>query len=175
MIVALPLAIIGWLTLLDRANERYSLMVSLCLACGLIMCLLLVIGAEPTNDSFLRYIHGARPLTLSENAFIYTSVSERGRINVVSRSGDVIFYTPNDISRNIIGSNILRSIQHVDGCDNGIFTALLNDNQTNLFDTVKGCPATPLSIATNQGSYNQLLKAVGSRQLGDRVNILPLY
>jgi len=59
---------------------------------------------------------------------------------------------------NIVGTNILRSIQPVNHCDDLQFTDLLNDNTAALFQTISSCQVAQLTILTQSNSYTALVQ-----------------
>lgn len=174
MAVALPIGVTGWLLLFERVARSYSGLVAVFFAFGLAMCVPLIIGIEPVNDALLTYVHGTRPFTIDEDAYIYNSISERSQLPIAQRTADVIFYTPGQIGQNIVGTNILRSMQHINGCDDRTFTQLLNDNQSGLFSTLKGCQSSPLTIVTQPPSYALLKSLVTVYGLNGTVSVVPL-
>ena len=172
MIVAMPMAIIGWLLLIELVTNKYRQLTAVILVFGLLICFPLIIGIQPPNgDSLFNYVIGRRALTTTESAYIYNSVSARARVPLDKRTSDVIFYEPGQIVDNIVATNILRGIKPVTNCDNEMFNDLFNDSETGLFSTIKGCETNPLTIVTNPDSYQLLKNLASSYNLGSNVTI----
>jgi len=172
IIVVLPLAIIGWLMLIRIMAIEYGRLTTLIASASLLICLPLVIGIQPLNTSNLGYIKGKREFSTTENSLIYNSLSTRAKVPITERTEDVIFFTPNQVGHNIVGTNILRTIQPVDNCDAIIFTTLLTNDQSALFKVLSSCSSAQLTIVTRPDTYQILMNDVTSNRLGHRVKIL---
>ena len=83
-------------------------------------------------------------------------------------------YEPGDIGHNIVGTNILRSIQPVNHCDDLQFTDLLNDNTAALFQTISSCQVAQLTILTQSNSYTALVQEAQLYNLGSNIHIVSL-
>jgi hypothetical protein len=171
MIIAIPVAITGWGLLLRLIALRYGYVNSIFMSCGLVFLLPLIIGIEPLNTSNLGYIKGDRGFTFTEDSYMYKNMAERAKVNIASRRTDTIFFTPGLTDHNIIATNIIRSIQPVDTCDDKMFTQLLKDNVNGLFDTVSKCQSSHLTIVTSPQTYDVLRNLVSDRNLNNKVTI----
>lgn len=174
MIVAMPMAIIGWLMIIELILKNYSKLLASAFTLALICFLPLAIGINPVNDNLLSYIHGVRPFTLSENLYMYNNLSIRARTSIVNRTSESIYFIPGQISPTIVGTNILRSIQHVSSCDDQTFTQLLNGDSNNIFNVIANCQKVPLTIATNTSSYNEVQNLVKSHDLINKVTVVQI-
>jgi len=174
IICAIPLAIIGWLSLLKFISDRFDNLTVVIIAIGTLIALPIVIGIQPPNDALFTYIHGSRSIDPREGAYIYDSISQRSKVPIQNRLADVIMYEPGDIGHNIVGTNILRSIQPVNHCDDLQFTDLLNDNTAALFQTISSCQVAQLTILTQSNSYTALVQEAQLYNLGSNIHIVSL-
>lgn len=174
LIVAVPIAITGWFLLVRILVDKFESITATFLSVGLVICLPLIIGLEPLNTSNLSYVQGKRAFSRYENTFMYDDMSKRAEVPVRERQADTIFYVPNEQGHNIIGTNIIRSIQKIDDCDGRIFYQLLANNETTLFDAIENCQTSPLTIVTRPESLVHISTLVNERHLDDRVTILSI-
>jgi len=174
MIIAAPMAIIGWLLFFRLLAQGLTLLSSVGLAIGFTVCMVVSVGIEPINTSNLSFIKGSRSFTNNENIYIFDSINNRSLINVKTRTTDVIMFTPGEVAHNIVGTNILRSIQTVDDCDGKIFDSLQKDNETLLLLAIDGCTKNKIIIVTKPQSYPEIvsrLNYIGNR---DKVTVVPI-
>jgi hypothetical protein len=171
LILLVPLALIGW-TLLLKSVTRHPASSAVFLSAGFVLLLPLTIGIEPLNTSNLDYLKGKRAFTDNENRFIYNSMAERGETPTEEREEDVILYIPNEQGHNIIGTNIIRSIQHVDDCDGEIFYSLLLNDEGRLFNNIARCQHAPLKIITRSDSANHIQSLIAEYGVGSNVKVL---
>lgn len=172
MVLIVPIALVGWLMLIKLVGERYTGAGKFFLGASSVLLLPLVIGIDPINTSDLGYVKGDRGFSFNENAYMYNSMSARAKVPITDRQSDVIFYTPGQRDHNIVGTNIVRSIQPVDSCDNQQFTDLLNDNEPGLLRTIAACQRSPLTIVTNNDSYRPLVLMIKSASLNNKVKVV---
>jgi hypothetical protein len=170
MILIVPLALVGWMMLLKLASKHTGSS-AVFLSLGLVFLLPLVIGLEPLNTSNLNYLKGKRPFTDRENSYIYSNLTERGLVPVRERKEDVIFYIPDEQGHNIIGTNIIRSIQRVDDCDGEVFYSLLINDEARLFKTIAQCQKDPLVILTRPSIEEQLEKRLDEYNISNNVTV----
>ncbi len=175
VIIGLPMAIIGWLWLLRNIQSRQSYITKLALSGTFLVGLPLCLGLNPVNASTLGYIHAnKRAFTGKELTFIYNSLNERAAINFRYRGEDVVaFYTPGMYGHNVIGTNLLRSIQHIDPCENHVFSAILADDEQKIITDVKRCsiPRQHLTIITSQQEEPHLASLVAASGLDYRISV----
>ena len=174
IIVALPLAIVGWLMLTKLAFSGLDQLTTLALSAGLLICLPLVIGINPLNTSNVGYVLGKREFSASEDAFIYNNLSNRAKVPLSQRTEDVIFFTPDIIGHNIVGTNILRSIQPVDSCDAKIFAALEVNNEPALLKSLSTCESAHMTIVTRPAFYKTLRSDIAAHHISNKVTVLAI-
>ncbi len=175
LIIAIPISIVGWLGLLDLINTGLDLAATVMFICGLLVCLPLIVGVQSPNDpGLLKYVGGRRSISFSENQYFYDSLSYRAKVPLAKRDATVIFDIPGDVGDSIIGSNILRSIQPVNSCDNAIFNNLLINNQSGLFSAIKTCAPEPLKIATISVDYKAIDGLVNTYGIANKVSVVQL-
>jgi hypothetical protein len=173
LIVALPMAIVGWMYLINYINSKQQYLIGLFIACTLIIVLPLVIGFQSPNDpSLLTYVAGRRSISLNESTYIYDSVSARGMVQLSKRTPSVFFDVPGDIGDNIVASNMLRAIQPVNSCDNAIFSNLLTNNQPGVFTSIKKCNNEAITIVTRSSNYQQVVALALTYGLTNRIKII---
>ena len=171
ILCATPLALVGWLRLLRFISNSYNGLTAIVMVVGVLMAIPIVIGIEPPNYALLTYIHGGRAISPVESAYIYGSISQRAQVPLSSRTADVIMFEPGDPGFTLVGTNILRSIQPVNNCDDLQFTDLLNDNPAALFQTIHSCQVTPLTIVTQQNSYAALVQLAKNYNVYSNIHI----
>ncbi|MGH7196896.1 MAG: hypothetical protein ACREGJ_04000 [Candidatus Saccharimonadales bacterium] len=176
VVVSLPLAIVGIYALLERASQGYSRLTQIAITLLTLFSLPIIIGVNPTNTSNLAYLVGRRDLSSSEITYIHHSLDERSKVPVEHRTQDVIFYTPGRVGHNIVASNILRSIQHIDTCDDKAFSALLQDSPDALVKSVSTCgiKERELTVVTQKKYYEAVKSLFSNPSFAEKVRIVAL-
>lgn len=173
IIIALPLAIAGWLGLLDEISTGLSPVTRLSFYGLALLGLPLCLGLNPTNGSTVAYLHSGRGFSNKEIIFMYQSLDDRARTNYKDRTQDVVIYRPGETGHSIVASNILRSIQPVDSCDSKVFDALATDNERGIITAVKTCtiPNAHLTIATTSKAAPTLKSLIETTKLQSRIAV----
>lgn len=143
VIFCLPFAIAGWGLLVTELFEK-NRSTGLLAALLFISLLPLVIGINPTNTSNTEYLLGRRSLTETENVAISRDLTEQASGTTIKH--DSIFFSTMDHGHNIIATNMSRTAQHIDGCDNNAFSAILQNNLDALLMTLGTCDTTDAQI-----------------------------
>ena len=158
VIVALPLAIVGWLLLLDLASRQLSSINLGIIAIGLLISLPLVIGFQAPNDpSLANYILGKRDINYDEAKFIYNSLATRSKIPLTKRDDDVFMYSPDDMGHNQVATNILGSFEHQNNCDALIMSNITNSNLAGIFSSIQNdCKGEAITMVTRPQYLEQL-------------------
>lgn len=172
LIVAVPLAVVGWLQLIRVLNRDNQPLVAACIAIGAVCCLPLIIGVDPVNTSNLGYLKGDRTMSLEDSSFIYSDMDKRSKIYFADRKSDTLFYVPGQVAHNIIASNIVRSIQKVDGCDAKLFLSILQEREADFFNDVRECQKNPLTIVTKPETFQQVKGLAEQYNVGPNVTII---
>lgn len=172
LVLALPLAIVGWLCLIRLVNREAEVLTALCVSAGLVLCLPLIIGVDPTNTSNLSYLKGSRGMSLEDSTFIYNDMDKRAKVAFAERTVDTLFYVPDDVGHNIIASNIVRSIQKVDGCDSKIFYDMLTSDDDGFYANIKDCQTDPLVLVTKPETLEQVKADLRRYEIGSNVTVI---
>lgn len=175
MIVAAPLAVLGWSFLFTRSLAlAQTSLVTLAVSAVAVIALPLVIGVEPTNTSNVDYVKGNRTFISSENEDIFSLITERGeqraKGHVVS---DYIVFVPHQYAYNLIGTSTFKSTSRISPCNEKAFNSMLQDNIDNMFSILKICPSQSqkLVILTKQAYLSEFEKQVHENSLESRVAV----
>lgn len=152
IIITLPIAVVGWALLLEKIHDKQTTGTKISLSLLFLLLLPMIIGINPTNSSTLGYIWGKRPLTTKDVNYIAQSFTDRSQTPIAERSNNIIFFYKNDFGRNVIGTNLSRTIQHVDGCNDRLFRAVLVNNEQVFLSSLQACSNAQQDITVVTGS-----------------------
>lgn len=165
VITALPFAIYGWTLVLRSLLDNTGKVNSIALSSAAVFLLPLTIGIEPLNTSNLSYLKGVRALTSSENEFISKSLASREKNKVIGDGWqDIVFYIPNDVGHNVIATNMARTTNRIDSCDNVAFSSILQDNLELLITTLGNCPEYEKPTIVTRHEHYDTIKDIVQQQ-----------
>lgn len=175
MIVAAPLAVLGWLLLFYRSFESMPKSLNTAaISLAAVVALPLTIGVEPTNTSNVNYVKGNRTFISSENEDIFNLITERGEQRSKGQPvPDYIVFVPHQYAYNLIGTVTFKSTSRISPCNEVAFNIMLQDNIDDMFSALKKCPAQTqkLVILTKRSYISEFTQQIQKNNLDRHVTV----
>jgi hypothetical protein len=158
MILAIPLAIIGWTDVMNRVGAGSSVLQRLAIAFSMFSLLVLGVGLQHPNVLSLDYLRGDRTFSPKENAAIIDILDKQGSKAYNEAEVDTVAFIPEQPAYNIIGSTIFTLNLRPTPCHEVVMKIGMTGDLKKFEDTLKSCPNDKrgLTIATRKSALSAL-------------------